>query len=106
MRTRVDGAPYDATEGVPGAVVKPVVEVVETLLREELGRSVVEVWIELVNDALESQHGEEARRKRWKCQLEALILVMAAVDSEHPRFCHELPRLVDQESDLGYQDFS
>jgi hypothetical protein len=43
--------------------VSPVVEVVEALLREELGGPVVEVRIEFMNDAFEPQDREETSRK-------------------------------------------
>lgn len=44
MRThRVDCATDDAPQWIPGPVVKPVPEVVEALLGEKLGHSIVEV---------------------------------------------------------------
>ena len=47
---RVDGSPNDPTKGIPGPVVKPVVETVESIISQVLGCAVVEVGIELVND--------------------------------------------------------
>ena len=46
----VDGAPDDAPQGIPGAVIKPVVEIVEAFLRQILGGAVVEVGVKLMND--------------------------------------------------------
>lgn len=60
----VDGATDDAAQWIPRAVVEPVVEVVETFLGEKLGRPVVEVRIELVDDALETQHGKQTSGER------------------------------------------
>ena len=61
--TRIDGTADDATKRVPGAVVEPVVEIVEALSGEVLSGAVVEVGIEFVNDRLVAQHREEASRK-------------------------------------------
>ena len=44
---------YDTAQWVPGPVVEPVVEGVEALLGQILGRPIVEVGIELVNDRFE-----------------------------------------------------
>lgn len=41
-------------------------EAVETFLRQELGGSEVEVGIKFVNDALETQHGEQSGRECWR----------------------------------------
>jgi hypothetical protein len=49
----VDGAPDNAAQRVPGPVVEPVVEGVESLLCQVLGRPIVEIGIELVNHRLE-----------------------------------------------------
>ena len=57
--TWVDGSPNDAAQRVPGAVVKPVVKVVEALLGQEASRAVVEVRIKLVDHALKPQHREQ-----------------------------------------------
>ena len=46
----VDGAPDDAPQGIPGAVIEPVVEIVEAFLRQILGGAVVEVGVKLMND--------------------------------------------------------
>lgn len=62
--TWIDGAPYDPTQGVPGPVVEPVVEVVEALLGQEPRRAVVEVRIELVDHALVPQHREQPHAER------------------------------------------
>eukprot|EP00053_Salpingoeca_punica_P010929 m.97584 g.97584 ORF g.97584 m.97584 type:complete len:573 (+) comp15536_c0_seq2:800-2518(+) len=60
---RVDGAADDAAERVPGAVVKPVVEVVEALLHQVLRGAVVEVRVKLVDHALVADDGKEAAGK-------------------------------------------
>ena len=59
----VDGAADDPAQRVPGPVVEPVVEGVETLVGQVLGRSVVEVGIELVNHGLVAQHRKQPDRK-------------------------------------------
>lgn len=41
--TWVNGAPDDPAQGVPGSVIKPVVEFVEALLGQEAGGAVVEI---------------------------------------------------------------
>lgn len=40
----------DSAKWIPRPVIKPVVEVVEAFLCQELGSSVVEIWIKFVND--------------------------------------------------------
>ena len=57
--TWINGPSDDTAQWVPGTVVKPVVEVVETLLCQETGGAVVEVGIELVDHTLEAQHREQ-----------------------------------------------
>ena len=54
MPTRINGATNDTAKWIPGTIIKPVVEVVESLLRKEASRSIVEVRIELVNNTLEA----------------------------------------------------
>ena len=44
--TRVDGTAYDPTQWVPGAVVKPVMKLVETLFGEETSRTEIEIAAE------------------------------------------------------------
>lgn len=66
LLTWIDGAPNDTPQGVPGPVIKPVVEAIEALFSEESRRPVVKVRIKLVDDALESQHRKQARCKRCK----------------------------------------
>ena len=53
-KARVDGAADDPTQRIPGSVIKPVVETVESILSQVLGGAVVEVGIKLVNDWFES----------------------------------------------------
>jgi len=67
-QARVNGAADDASQGIPGAVIEPVVELVEALLGEEPRGAVVEVRVELMDNALESQHGKQARGER--CAME------------------------------------
>lgn len=56
----IDGAADDAAQGIPGAVIEPVVELVKALLRQKPRGAVVEVRIELMDYAFESQHREQA----------------------------------------------
>ncbi len=65
---RVDGAPYNAAQRVPGSVVEPVVEGVESLLCQVLGRPIVEVGIELVNHRLEPGKRRSKRHCTIKLQ--------------------------------------
>ena len=60
-RTGVYGSSDDPSQGVPCSIVKPVMEAIETLRCQVLGGPEVEVRIELVNDALESQDGKQPR---------------------------------------------
>ena len=57
--TGIDCSSNNPTKWIPGSVVKPVVKVVETLIREVLGCSVVEVRIELMDDRLKAKDREE-----------------------------------------------
>ncbi len=57
--TGVDGSTNDPTKRVPRSIVKPVVKLIETLLRQKASCTVIEVRIKLVNNRLESQHREE-----------------------------------------------
>ena len=66
VSTRVYCPSNDPPERVPCSVVKPVVKAVETFLSQELGRSVVEVRIKLVNDALETQHSKQSGGERCR----------------------------------------
>ena len=53
LRThRVDSASDDPPQGVPGEVIKPVPELIEAVLGQELSHPVVEVGVKLVDDAL------------------------------------------------------
>ena len=61
--TWIDSSTNDSAQGVPCSVIKPVMEAVESLLGEKLGGTIVEVWIELVNDTLKSQHCKQPRRE-------------------------------------------
>lgn len=55
----IDGAADDPSQGIPGALIEPVVKVVETLLGQEPRGAVVKVRVKLMDDTLEAQHGEE-----------------------------------------------
>merc|ERR1712059_83122 len=55
----VHSAPHDPAQGVPGTVVKPVKEVVETMLDHVGCRTVVKPGIKLMDDALESDDSKE-----------------------------------------------
>ena len=57
---RVHSPANYSTQWVPCSVVKPVPKVVEALLGEEGGHSVVEVGIKLVDHALVLHHREQA----------------------------------------------
>ena len=48
--TGVDGSSNDTTQRIPGTIIKPVVEIVETILRQIFGCAIVEVWIKLMNN--------------------------------------------------------
>ena len=56
----VDCAAHHPAKRVPSSVVEPVPHVVKAILCEVLRDSVVEVWIELVDDALVLNHREQA----------------------------------------------
>ena len=90
--TRVDGPPNDPAERVPCSVIEPVVEAVEALLGQELGRSEVEVRIKLVNDTLKPQHSEQPGGEGWGrrencCQLALHLactpLILRAIWTRH-----------------------
>ena len=51
--TWVDGSSNDPTKGVPGSVIKPIVEIVEALFCEVLCCTVIEVGIKLMNNRFE-----------------------------------------------------
>eukprot|EP01139_Manchomonas_bermudensis_P019207 Amastigsp_a676506_166.p2 type:complete len:286 gc:universal Amastigsp_a676506_166:884-27(-) len=55
----VDRPADDTAERIPRSRIEPVVEVVEPVLDKVLRRAVVEVGIELVDDALVAQNGKE-----------------------------------------------
>lgn len=57
---RVHGAAHDSAQRIPGHRVKPVPHLVEAILREVLGHAVVEVRVELVDDALVLDDREQA----------------------------------------------
>ena len=57
---RVDGAADDTAQRVPCPVVKPVVERVEPLVRQELGSPVIEVRVKFVDHRLISQHRKQS----------------------------------------------
>ena len=59
--TWIDGAADDATERIPREFIEPVEKIVEAILGHVSGRSIVEPWIEFVNDGLEADDGEETR---------------------------------------------
>lgn len=59
-KARVEGAAHDAAERVPALIVEPVPKLVEALLGEEEGGSIVEVGVELVDHALVAEDAEEA----------------------------------------------
>lgn len=54
----VNGAANDASQRIPGAIIEPVVELVEALLGKEPRGAVVEIRIKLMDDAFEAQHRE------------------------------------------------
>ena len=60
-QTGVDRATDDSSQGVPSTIVEPVVEAVKSFLRQIASCPVVEVRIELVNDVLESENGEQSQ---------------------------------------------
>ncbi len=57
---RIHCASHDTTQWIPGVLIEPIPEIVETLFRKELCNSVVEVWIKLVDDTLILDDGEKA----------------------------------------------
>lgn len=57
---RVESAADDATQRVPALGVEPVPEVVEAVLGEVEGSTVIEVGIELVDHGLVAEDAEEA----------------------------------------------
>lgn len=59
--TRVKSAADDTAQWIPTLRIKPVPELVESLLGEEEGDPVIEVRIEFVDHALVPQHAEEPR---------------------------------------------
>lgn len=65
----INRAADDPSQRIPGSVIEPIVEVVESLFGQEARRPVIEVRIEFVDDAFESEHREQtsgecfARRK-------------------------------------------
>ena len=74
VQTWVDCASDDPTKRIPGAIIEPVVELVEALLCQEAGGAVVEVGIELVNNALKAEHREETSGER--CKEKPYIMLM------------------------------
>lgn len=54
----VDGAADDAAQRIPGAIIEPIVKLVEALLGKEPRGAVIKVRIELMDDAFEAQHGK------------------------------------------------
>lgn len=63
-KTRVYSTTNDPAERVPGPIVEPVVETVEPVFSQVLGRPVVEVGIELVDDTLESENRKQPGGER------------------------------------------
>lgn len=54
----IDGAADDAAQRIPGAIIEPIVKLVEALLGKEPRGAVIKVRIELMDDAFEAQHGK------------------------------------------------
>ena len=59
--TWIHGATDDSAERIPREFIEPVEEIVEAILGHVGSRSIVEPWIEFVNDGLEANDGEETR---------------------------------------------
>ena len=53
---RIDCASDNSAQWIPGAIIKPVPHVIESILCEELSDSVIEVGIELMDDTLVLDH--------------------------------------------------
>lgn len=57
--TWVNGSSNDTAKWIPGPIIKPIVEAVESFFSKILSGSKVEIRIKLVNHTLKSQHREE-----------------------------------------------
>ena len=64
--TWIDGATNDTTQGIPGTVIEPVMEVVESFLHKEASCPIVEVGIKLMDNTFKAQHGEQSSRECYK----------------------------------------
>ena len=75
ISTWVDGSPNDTSQRVPGAVIKPIVKVVEAFFCQEASGTVIEVWIKFMDHALKPQHREETSWECWNKAKKNAVLV-------------------------------